>query len=260
MLCRDWNICHDHERASSTQLATTRSKASPASTTASPAQAARREYRLQPDVVCRGQGHRDHRAPPRVPLGSRLAGFEENQSSLRRRCRIGHDREDVEVRTIDHAIDARLETAIRQHVATERDGIGINTPVRSLAAPGVSLDCRPGTPTRTAYSRRTLFVASREGVTDYARVLSFSRRWARPFNSSCSRRVRSSPHTWLESRGVRLENYAFPSRSDRVKHISTRQYARRVHEWVSGIGPRRDGLPHTFATADEGLDHLQGRR
>lgn len=45
---------------------------------------------------------------------------------------------------------------------------------------------------------------------------------------------------WLERRGGSLDNYAFPSRVDRLDHLSTRQYSRLVEEWVSGIGLRKE--------------------
>jgi site-specific recombinase XerC len=41
---------------------------------------------------------------------------------------------------------------------------------------------------------------------------------------------------WLERRGGTLGDYVFPSRNDYMGHMSTRQYARLVHEWVVGIG------------------------
>lgn len=37
-----------------------------------------------------------------------------------------------------------------------------------------------------------------------------------------------------------LEDFVFPSRADRSAHISTRQYARLVNEWVTVIGLRRE--------------------
>ena len=37
-----------------------------------------------------------------------------------------------------------------------------------------------------------------------------------------------------------MEDFAFPSRVDRTGHLGTRQYARLVDEWVSGIGLRRE--------------------
>jgi len=35
-----------------------------------------------------------------------------------------------------------------------------------------------------------------------------------------------------------VEDYVFPSRADHSKHLSTRQYARLVDEWVEAIGQR----------------------
>lgn len=37
-----------------------------------------------------------------------------------------------------------------------------------------------------------------------------------------------------------LEDFTFPSRVDHSDHLSTRQYARLVDEWVTGIGLRRE--------------------
>lgn len=62
----------------------------------------------------------------------------------------------------------------------------------------------------------------------------------RPVQFELLEAARSSLQTWLERRGGTLEDYAFPSRSDRSNHISTRQYARLVDEWVIGIGLRRE--------------------
>ena len=44
----------------------------------------------------------------------------------------------------------------------------------------------------------------------------------------------------MEHRGGTLDDYAFPSRTDHARHISTRQYARLVDEWVTAIGLRRE--------------------
>jgi integrase len=48
--------------------------------------------------------------------------------------------------------------------------------------------------------------------------------------------ARASLKTWLESRGGSLDDFAFPSRVDYLGHLSTRQYARLVDEWVTAIG------------------------
>ena len=52
--------------------------------------------------------------------------------------------------------------------------------------------------------------------------------------------ARASLLAWLERRGGSLADYVFPSRIDHSDHLSTRQYARLVDEWVTGIGLRRE--------------------
>lgn len=44
---------------------------------------------------------------------------------------------------------------------------------------------------------------------------------------------------WLELRGGLVDDFVFPSRIDHGRHLSTRQYARLVDEWVEAIGLRR---------------------
>jgi len=48
--------------------------------------------------------------------------------------------------------------------------------------------------------------------------------------------ARKTLPAWLERRGGTLNDYVFPSRNDYMAHMSTRQYARLVREWVEGIG------------------------
>jgi integrase len=50
--------------------------------------------------------------------------------------------------------------------------------------------------------------------------------------------ARASLLAWLERRGGALEDYVFPSRVDHTRHLSTRQYARLLDEWVGGAGLR----------------------
>ena len=50
--------------------------------------------------------------------------------------------------------------------------------------------------------------------------------------------ARNSILAWLERRGGTLDDFVFPSRIDHTNHISTRQYAQLVDEWVIGIGLR----------------------
>jgi integrase len=52
---------------------------------------------------------------------------------------------------------------------------------------------------------------------------------------------------WLERRGGTVEDYAFPSRIDHTKHMSTRQYACLVDEWVTAVGLRPEEYgTHSF--------------
>lgn len=48
--------------------------------------------------------------------------------------------------------------------------------------------------------------------------------------------ARASLLAWLERRGGTVDDFAFPSRTNPADHLSTRQYARLVDEWVTAIG------------------------
>ena len=61
----------------------------------------------------------------------------------------------------------------------------------------------------------------------------------RPVQFELTADVRGSLLAWLERRGGNISDFVFPSRIDRASHMSTRQYARLVDEWVTAIGLRR---------------------
>jgi integrase len=61
----------------------------------------------------------------------------------------------------------------------------------------------------------------------------------RPVQFELTADVRASLLAWLERRGGTIDDYAFPSRVDYTGHLSTRQYARLVDEWVTAVGLRR---------------------
>jgi integrase len=73
-----------------------------------------------------------------------------------------------------------------------------------------------------------------------ARATVVQQKTGRPVQFELLEPARASIWAWLEHRGGTLDDYVFPSRTDRTQHISTRQYARLVDEWVSGIGLRRE--------------------
>ena len=56
--------------------------------------------------------------------------------------------------------------------------------------------------------------------------------------------TRDALSAWLVARGDQLSDWLFPSRSRRGEHISTRQYARLVGQWVAMI----DLEPRAFGT------------
>ena len=51
-----------------------------------------------------------------------------------------------------------------------------------------------------------------------------------------TQQTRESLIAWLTHRGGGLQDFVFPSRTDANSHISTRQYARLVGDWVESIG------------------------
>jgi len=58
----------------------------------------------------------------------------------------------------------------------------------------------------------------------------------RPVQFEIMAEARKSLDAWLIRREGAFRDFAFPSRVDYMGHLSTRQYARLVDEWVSAIG------------------------
>jgi len=71
------------------------------------------------------------------------------------------------------------------------------------------------------------------------RSIVIQQKTGRPVQFELTADVRASLLGWLERRGGTVDDYAFPSRVDHTGHLSTRQYARLVDEWVTAIGLRR---------------------
>lgn len=72
------------------------------------------------------------------------------------------------------------------------------------------------------------------------RAMVIQQKTRRPVQFEILEPARTSLLAWLGRRGGGLEEFAFPSRINRSDHLSTRQYARLVDEWVTGIGLRRE--------------------
>lgn len=72
------------------------------------------------------------------------------------------------------------------------------------------------------------------------RAMVVQQKTGRPVQFEITTEVRASLLSWLQRRGGTVDDYAFPSRVDPTDHLSTRQYARLVDEWVTAIGLRRE--------------------
>jgi integrase len=72
------------------------------------------------------------------------------------------------------------------------------------------------------------------------RAIVIQAKTGRPVQFELMSDARASLLAWLERRGGTLADYVFPSRIDHADHLSTRQYARLVDEWVVGVGLRRE--------------------
>jgi len=70
------------------------------------------------------------------------------------------------------------------------------------------------------------------------RAIVVQQKTGRPVQFELMDDARASLLAWLDRRGGAIDEYAFPSRIDHADHLSTRQYARLVDEWVTGIGLR----------------------
>ena len=58
----------------------------------------------------------------------------------------------------------------------------------------------------------------------------------RPVQFELMTEARRTLLTWLNRRGGTVDDFIFPSRVNYMGHLSTRQYARLVDEWVSAVG------------------------
>ncbi|MGC9271642.1 tyrosine-type recombinase/integrase [Acidiphilium sp.] len=73
-----------------------------------------------------------------------------------------------------------------------------------------------------------------------SRAIVVQQKTGRPVQFEVLEPARTSLLAWLERRGGSLDEFVFPSRIDHNDHLSTRQYARLVDEWVVGIGLHRE--------------------
>jgi integrase len=68
------------------------------------------------------------------------------------------------------------------------------------------------------------------------RAIILQRKTGRPVQFEVTEQTRRSIIGWIEAKGLREDDWLFPSRSKRGAHLGTRQYARLVDKWVALIG------------------------
>ncbi|GGD93741.1 tyrosine-type recombinase/integrase [Caballeronia grimmiae] len=68
------------------------------------------------------------------------------------------------------------------------------------------------------------------------RAMIMQRKTKRPVQFEVTEPARVAVAAWIEKAKLRSDEYLFPSRFSGSPHISTRQYARKVHQWVAAVG------------------------
>lgn len=68
------------------------------------------------------------------------------------------------------------------------------------------------------------------------RAMVIQRKTQRPVQFELTEPTRAAVAAWIAKAGLKPEQYLFPSRVARSPHVSTRQYARIVHQWIAAAG------------------------
>jgi len=76
------------------------------------------------------------------------------------------------------------------------------------------------------------------------RAMIVQKKTGRPVQFELTEQTRGAVHAWITQRALSDGGYLFPSRVHACPHLSTRQYARIVKQWVASIGLD----PHKYGT------------
>ena len=68
------------------------------------------------------------------------------------------------------------------------------------------------------------------------RAIIVQQKTGRPVQFELTEQTREAVHAWIEQRSPDIGTHLFPSRVHDHPHLSTRQYARIVNQWVASIG------------------------
>lgn len=75
-----------------------------------------------------------------------------------------------------------------------------------------------------------------QGNQIYSRAIIMQRKTHRPVQFEITAQTRESVSAWISKAQLKPEQFLFPSRIHDSPHISTRQYAKIVKQWVASIG------------------------
>lgn len=100
-------------------------------------------------------------------------------------------------------------------------------------------------------------IVSRGSIRNRSTVI--QQKTGKPVQFEIMTEARKSLTAWLDRRGWNVDNFVFPSRVDYLGHMSTRQYARLIDEWVTMVGLDKREYARTRCGA-QSLAHLQGDR
>ena len=116
----------------------------------------------------------------------------------------------------------------------------IHGKTRDLALFNLAIDSKLRSCDLVTLQVSDVFVAS--SVRD--RTVVVQQKTGRPVQFELTGQTREAVHAWIEQRGLKDGEYLFPSRVHACQHLSTRQYARIVDQWVESIGLD----PHKYGT------------
>ena len=68
------------------------------------------------------------------------------------------------------------------------------------------------------------------------RAIVMQRKTKRPVQFEITDQARLAVERWITDRRLESHDYLFPSRKDTTTHISTRQYAKLLKDWVADVG------------------------
>lgn len=69
-----------------------------------------------------------------------------------------------------------------------------------------------------------------------SRAIVMQKKTQRPVQFEITEQTRDAIEAWIDEKALRPDSFLFPSRGDRSKHLSRRQYARVVRGWVVAVG------------------------